>query len=123
VPVTFGSSSTAQLGILRPERLVDQESPATGGGWGRKPPGTRTGSGHESVSRPPMCRPVFKSGSTNGNERTRYKTYWAMVIAERPSKKKEPKVAAERKTAERQESAGSSENPISTIKNFVCSLC
>lgn len=37
-----------------------------------------------------MCRPVFKSGSTNGNERTRYKTYWAMVIAERPSKKKEP---------------------------------
>jgi uncharacterized protein YkwD len=29
------------------------------------------------------------------------KTYWAMVIAEKPSKKKEPKVAAERKTAER----------------------
>jgi hypothetical protein len=47
-----------------------------------------------------------------------------MVIAERPSKKKEPKVAAERKTAERQASAGSSENPIGTIKNFVCKyLC
>jgi succinylarginine dihydrolase len=43
-----------------------------------------------------------------------------MVIAEKPSKKKEPKLAAERKTAERQVSAGSSENPISTIKNFVC---
>jgi hypothetical protein len=58
------------------------------------------------------------------NEQTRYKTYWAMVIAEKPSKKKEPKVAAERKTAERQENAGSSENPISTIKNFVCKyLC
>jgi hypothetical protein len=58
------------------------------------------------------------------NEQTRYKTYWAMVIAEKPSKKKEPKLAAERKTAERQESAGSSENPISTIKNFVCKyLC
>jgi uncharacterized protein YkwD len=58
------------------------------------------------------------------NEQTRYKTYWAMVIAEKPSKKKEPKLAAERKTAERQASAGSAENPISTIKNFVCKyLC
>ena len=36
------------------------------------------------------------------NEQTRYKTYWAMVIAAKPSKKKEPKVAAERKIAERQ---------------------
>jgi uncharacterized protein YkwD len=58
------------------------------------------------------------------NEQTRYKTYWAMVIAEKPSKKKEPKVAAERKTAERQASAGSSEDPISSIKNLVCKyLC
>src|SRR5215468_8932320 len=58
------------------------------------------------------------------NEQTRYKTYWAMVIAEKPSKKKEPKVASERKTAERQASAGSSENPIGTVKNFVCKyLC
>jgi hypothetical protein len=68
------------------------------------------------------------------NAQTRYKTYWAMVIAETPPKKKEPKVkepkvkepkvAAERKAAERRESAGSSENPISTIKNFVCKyLC
>jgi uncharacterized protein YkwD len=39
------------------------------------------------------------------NEQTRYKTYWAMVIAAKPSKKKEPKVAAERKTTERQASA------------------
>src|SRR6516225_416791 len=36
------------------------------------------------------------------NEQTRYKTYWAMVIAAKPSKKKEPKVAAQRKTPERQ---------------------
>ena len=58
------------------------------------------------------------------NEQTRYKTYWAMVIAEKPSKKKEPTLAAERKTVERQASAISSENPISTIKNFVCKyLC
>jgi hypothetical protein len=58
------------------------------------------------------------------NEQTRYKTYWAMVIAEKPSKKKEPKLVAERKTAERQASAGNSENPIGTIENFVCKyLC
>jgi hypothetical protein len=55
------------------------------------------------------------------NEQTRYKTYWAMVIAERPAKKKELKPTADRKTAERQDSTGSSsENPISTIKNLVC---
>ena len=58
------------------------------------------------------------------NEQTRYKTYWAMVIAERPSKKKELKPTAERKTAEHEESAGSSENPLSAIKNLVCKyLC
>jgi uncharacterized protein YkwD len=62
------------------------------------------------------------------NAQTRYKTYWAMVIAETPPKKSAPKVAAERKkTSERQESVGSvgsSESPISTIKNFVCKyLC
>ena len=58
------------------------------------------------------------------NEQTRYKTYWAMVIAEKPSKKKEHKLAVERKTAERQASAGNSENPIGTIKSFVCKyLC
>src|SRR5262249_13805090 len=67
------------------------------------------------------------------NEQTRYKTYWAMVIAEKPSpkkKEKEPKVAAERKTAARQdsaprqESASRTENPLSTIKDFVCKyLC
>jgi hypothetical protein len=47
-----------------------------------------------------------------------------MVIAEKPSKKKEPKAAPERKTAECQASAGNSENPIGTIKDFVCKyLC
>ena len=58
------------------------------------------------------------------NDQTRYKTYWAMVIAEMPQKTKQPRVAAGRKTSERNESVGSSENPISTIKNFVCKyLC
>jgi len=83
------------------------------------------------------------------NEQTRYKTYWAMAIAEKPiaekpaaekpiaekpSKKKAPKTTEkpatearttdERKTAEHQESAGGSQNPLSTIKDFVCKyLC
>jgi len=65
------------------------------------------------------------------NEQTRYKTYWAMVIAEKATaerviaekpQKKEPKVAAKPETAERRNVAGSSGNPISTIKNFVCKL-
>ena len=57
------------------------------------------------------------------NEQTRYKTYWAMVIAETPSKQ-EPKIAAVREPTKRRDSAGSSGNPISAIKNFVCKyLC
>src|SRR5262249_32705480 len=58
------------------------------------------------------------------NEQTRYKIYWAMVIAEKPAKKKAPHGGEERKTAERQGRASSSENPIGTIKTFVCKyLC
>ena len=58
------------------------------------------------------------------NEQTRYKTYWAMLIAEKPSKKNEPKVAASPKTAERRESGGSSKDPLGTIRDFVCKyLC
>jgi hypothetical protein len=57
------------------------------------------------------------------NEQTHYKTYWAMVIAETPSKQ-EPKIAAVREPTKRRDSAGSSGNPISAIKNFVCKyLC
>jgi hypothetical protein len=82
------------------------------------------------------------------NEQTRYKTYWAMVIADKSPKKKEPKVppkaapkvAAQERTVEQQEkhqekhqerqqekhqeSSASSENPLSLVKNFVCKyLC
>jgi hypothetical protein len=63
------------------------------------------------------------------NEQTRYKTFWALVIAEKSPKKKERKVAAQEragqeKIVERHESAGSSENPLSMVKNFVCKyLC
>ncbi len=58
------------------------------------------------------------------NEQTRYKTYWAMVIAEKPSKKKEPKVAAEGAIRGNNGNFGISEDPISTFKNTVCKfLC
>jgi uncharacterized protein YkwD len=69
------------------------------------------------------------------NEQTRYKIFWAMVIAEKApkekeirvaaqSKGKEPKVAAQKKTVERRESTGSSDSPLSMVKNFVCKyLC
>jgi hypothetical protein len=49
------------------------------------------------------------------NDQTRYKTFWAMVIADKSPKKKGTNFA---------EGNGSwdmiSENPISTIKNFIC---
>jgi len=65
------------------------------------------------------------------NEQTRYKIFWAMVIAEKApkekeirvaaqSKGKEPKVAVQKKTVERRESTGSSDSPLSMVKNFVC---
>ena len=69
------------------------------------------------------------------NEQTRYKIFWAMVIAEKapkekelrvaaPAKGKEPKVAAQKKVAERRASAGSSDNPLTAVKDFVCKyLC
>ena len=58
------------------------------------------------------------------NDQTRYKTFWAMVIAEKSPKKKERKAAAQERIVERHESAGNSENPLSTVKNFVCKyLC
>jgi uncharacterized protein YkwD len=58
------------------------------------------------------------------NDQTRYKTFWAMVIAEKSPKKKEPKVTAQERHVERHESSGSSDNPLSTVKNFLCKyLC
>jgi uncharacterized protein YkwD len=58
------------------------------------------------------------------NDQTRYKTFWAMVIAEKSPKRKDRKVAAGGETLERGESLGTSENPTSAIRNFVCKyLC
>jgi len=54
------------------------------------------------------------------NDQTRYKTFWAMVIADKSPKKKHPEVA---------EAGGNwgyvtFENPVSTVKNFICKyLC
>jgi Cysteine-rich secretory protein family len=58
------------------------------------------------------------------NEQTPYKTYWAMVIADKSPKKKDRKVVAQQKNPERHESSMNSENPLTTVKNFVCKyLC
>ncbi|HEY7245975.1 MAG TPA: CAP domain-containing protein [Xanthobacteraceae bacterium] len=55
------------------------------------------------------------------NEHTRYKTFWAMVIADKSWKNKDRKAAVR---GERRESDASFENPISAVKNFVCKyLC
>ena len=63
------------------------------------------------------------------NDQTRYKTFWAMVIAEKAPKEKAPKqpdrkVAAEQGAPKHQESSASSENPLSAVKSFICKyLC
>ena len=58
------------------------------------------------------------------NDHTRYKTFWAMVIAEKSPKKTDRKVAAAGESFAPRDNSGSSENPISALKNFVCKyLC
>jgi uncharacterized protein YkwD len=58
------------------------------------------------------------------NERTRFKIFWAMVIAEKSPKRKERKVTATEGSVERRENAVPIENPVSTVKNFLCKyLC
>jgi uncharacterized protein YkwD len=52
------------------------------------------------------------------NEQTRYKAFWAMVIAEKSPKKKS--APAQGKILERREDLPGLENPITTVKNFVC---
>jgi hypothetical protein len=71
------------------------------------------------------------------NDQTRYKIFWALVIAEKekspkgkelkvaaPSKGKSPKAPAHKKIAARRDTSGGSDNPLSLVKNFVCKyLC
>lgn len=46
------------------------------------------------------------------NDQTQYKTYWALVIADRSPKARDRKRVAK--------GAGTSENPVTTVKSFVC---
>jgi Cysteine-rich secretory protein family len=65
------------------------------------------------------------------NDQTRYKTFWAMVIADKAPKKKDRKTpSGDGKVATgggvwgSYSSIGISENPITSVKNFVCKyLC
>jgi hypothetical protein len=52
------------------------------------------------------------------NDQTRYKTYWAMVIAEKAPTIKQAKLPAQKKVAVRSERE--SEKPINVVKNFLC---
>ena len=58
------------------------------------------------------------------NEQTRYKTYWALVIAEKAPKAKGQKIAAQEPTVARGKKSEASDNPLSAVKKFVCKyLC
>jgi uncharacterized protein YkwD len=58
------------------------------------------------------------------NEQTRWKTYWAMVIADKSPKKKGRKVTADAAAGGGNGGAGISENPLTALKNTVCKyLC
>lgn len=56
------------------------------------------------------------------NEQTRWKTYWAMVIADKSPKKKGRKVTADAAAGGGNGSAGMSENPLTALKNTVCKI-
>ena len=56
------------------------------------------------------------------NEHTRWKTYWAMVIADKSPKKKGRKVTADAAAGGGNGSAGMSENPLTALKNTVCKI-
>jgi uncharacterized protein YkwD len=58
------------------------------------------------------------------NDQTRYKTYWALVIAEKAPKKKGNKVAAQETSVKRRTTSGDSDTPLSAVKKLVCKyLC
>ena len=58
------------------------------------------------------------------NDQTTYKTFWAMVIADKSPKKKARKVATKGEFRGNDGSVGISQNPINAIKSFACKyLC
>ena len=58
--------------------------------------------------------------AVSSNNHTRYKTFWAMVIAERSPKGKDRKTTAEGTTSAPRGSSHSSGSPLNAIKKFVC---
>jgi hypothetical protein len=61
------------------------------------------------------------------NEQTKYKVFWAMVIAEKAPKApkaKERKIAVQDKITQPRERSGDSDSALSAVKSFVCKyLC
>jgi hypothetical protein len=58
------------------------------------------------------------------NDQTRYKTFWAMVIADKAPKKKGHKAVADGDHPGTFGTFSSLDNPITTVRNFVCKyLC
>ena len=53
------------------------------------------------------------------NENTRYKTYWAMVIAEKSPKRKRPLVVSEESAVEKRGNSALP-NPVNSLKDFIC---
>jgi len=54
------------------------------------------------------------------NDQAPYKSYWAMVIAEKAPEPKAREAGGKHKFAAAEASSDTAENPITTLKNFVC---
>jgi len=62
--------------------------------------------------------------AVSSNNHTRYKTFWAMVIAEKSPKGKDRKMSADGTTSAPRGAFHGSRNPLTAIKKFVCKyLC
>jgi hypothetical protein len=75
---------------------------------------------------PTFCKPRPDSigVAVARNNQTSYKTFWAMVIAEKSPKKKVRKIGAEGDFQGNDGSVGLSQNPITAVKSVVCKyLC
>jgi len=70
----------------------------------------QTSPGHNANLLQPQADSVGVAVARNGQ--TQYKTYWALVIAEKSPKTKDRKRVAK--------GGAGSENPITTVKSFVC---
>ena len=54
------------------------------------------------------------------NENTKFKTYWAMVIAEKAPGKKRQSLASDEGVVEQRANSGALPNPVDSLKSFVC---